>query len=359
MNILKKLKYRFKKLPKVITIGEKYNPAMKITDPEEAKAYFELCVQHCMKYSDKPMDREEAERIQSANIGYYAGYYDRETGRRVQKLFGVVHPIFGKVDDYPTPERAFVMGQAMGEKLKKDNKGQALILFAAFLLITLAAAAFVLDGGAYVMHWQSLQVDLDIACVAAGTLGEGAFQPSLDANSVIETAYLYNAPDYTYIAEAGGDHEFYLAQFMGIRSMNVSTETRCLRAKSGILPIAVQESWYLESHENGNEYSILGDGVEAEYAPDHSFSGALYSHIWCADGADCESRQYHEPVTEEQATSSCQPDKDIVEENMEGSIEPVYIPVGTTVPHVSGVSNNKLVKALKRGGWQIGDHLYV
>lgn len=31
-------------IPNDATIGEKYDPAMKITDPEEAKQYFEACV---------------------------------------------------------------------------------------------------------------------------------------------------------------------------------------------------------------------------------------------------------------------------------------------------------------------------
>lgn len=32
-------------MPKNMTIGEKYGPAMEITDPDDAKEYFEACVQ--------------------------------------------------------------------------------------------------------------------------------------------------------------------------------------------------------------------------------------------------------------------------------------------------------------------------
>jgi hypothetical protein len=30
-----------------------------------------------------------------SNVGYLSGYYDPDTMARVQRLFGVVHPVFG------------------------------------------------------------------------------------------------------------------------------------------------------------------------------------------------------------------------------------------------------------------------
>lgn len=101
-----------------ITIGEKYDPAMKITDQAEADAYFEECVQHCMKHGES---REEAETIERANLGYYAGYYDYETRLRVERLFTCAHPIFGPaLKGKPTPEEAFEMGQD-GETLRRGS----------------------------------------------------------------------------------------------------------------------------------------------------------------------------------------------------------------------------------------------
>jgi hypothetical protein len=99
-----------KPLPKKITIGEKYRPAMKIEDQAEADAYFELCVQHTMTYGAaheeaESVPREEAESIERQNLGYYAGYYSCETGERVGRLFKTQHPIFGK--STPTPKEAF------------------------------------------------------------------------------------------------------------------------------------------------------------------------------------------------------------------------------------------------------------
>jgi len=102
-------------VPHKITIGEKYDSAMKITEPAEAQAYFELCVEHCMSHD---RTRQEAESIERENLGYYAGYFDDETRRRVEELFGCAHPMFGKIADENllhhgpiTSEAAFEMGK--------------------------------------------------------------------------------------------------------------------------------------------------------------------------------------------------------------------------------------------------------
>mgnify|MGYP001563936931 FL=1 len=81
-------------LPDMITNGEKYNPAMKITDEQEAATYFEACVEHTMRFD---RTRAEAETIERSNLGYYAGYYDDETRARVERLFRCQHPVFGPI----------------------------------------------------------------------------------------------------------------------------------------------------------------------------------------------------------------------------------------------------------------------
>jgi len=103
------------KLPLKITIGEKYKPAMKIYTQKEADEYFEACVQHCMKFGEI---REEAEKIERSNLGYFAGYYDSATRMRVEKLFRCRHPIFGSIAEKgkPTAEEAFKMGEKFAEK---------------------------------------------------------------------------------------------------------------------------------------------------------------------------------------------------------------------------------------------------
>lgn len=78
-----------------MTAGEKYGPAMKMTDHAEADSHFEKCVVHTMSFGHS---REEAERIERQNLGYYAGYYDDETRARVERLFHCSHPIFGAIE---------------------------------------------------------------------------------------------------------------------------------------------------------------------------------------------------------------------------------------------------------------------
>lgn len=68
------------KLPSKITFGEKYDPAMAITDQAAADEYFESLVEHTMRFG---ADRVEAERLERKNLGYFAGYYGSETRERV------------------------------------------------------------------------------------------------------------------------------------------------------------------------------------------------------------------------------------------------------------------------------------
>lgn len=74
------------------TLRQKYGPAMRITDQEAADLYFEELVQQNMGWGHT---REEAEKIERSNLGYWAGYYDNDTRRRVEKLFRCEHPVFG------------------------------------------------------------------------------------------------------------------------------------------------------------------------------------------------------------------------------------------------------------------------
>lgn len=111
---------------KRLTYGEVLKPAMEITDPEDAKQYFNTYVEFvlCELKNDKTkyrqseaididaMLRKEAEDICKSNLGYFAGYYDNETRKRVEELFLCEHPVFGsyKENSVPTPEEAFNAG---------------------------------------------------------------------------------------------------------------------------------------------------------------------------------------------------------------------------------------------------------
>lgn len=100
-----------------ITIGDKYGPAMQITDQAKADAYFEECVLHCMSHGST---REEAESIERSNLGYYAGYYNNETRRRVERLYRCAHPVFGAIGNGsgPTPDEAFAAGLVRGAEAR-------------------------------------------------------------------------------------------------------------------------------------------------------------------------------------------------------------------------------------------------
>ena len=78
------------KLPKVITVGDKYKPAMEIVDQSKADAYFEKCVAHQMEFG---YSRDEAVSIELKNLGYFAGYYSADVQDRVRRLYHSPHPI--------------------------------------------------------------------------------------------------------------------------------------------------------------------------------------------------------------------------------------------------------------------------
>lgn len=100
-------------LPDKITYADKYGPAMKITDQAEADRYFALCVEHQMRISG--CDQTRAVYVEGNNLGYYAGYYDNETRKRVERLYRCAHPFLGAIAEKgpPTPEEAFEMGRAL------------------------------------------------------------------------------------------------------------------------------------------------------------------------------------------------------------------------------------------------------
>lgn len=82
-------------------------PAMKIMDASEAMEYLQDYITHV-----------KSEELAKNNLAYYAGYYDRETRERVEKLFNCIHPVLGPVANNLTPEEVFNMGVKMGESIK-------------------------------------------------------------------------------------------------------------------------------------------------------------------------------------------------------------------------------------------------
>jgi len=96
-----------------LTYGECLEPAMKITDPEDAKQYFEAYVEWQSRHMDGASGKHTPEEVCKINIGYFAGYYGDDTRQRVEKLFSCVHPIFGGIQENgpPTTKEIIELGK--------------------------------------------------------------------------------------------------------------------------------------------------------------------------------------------------------------------------------------------------------
>lgn len=107
--------------PADATTGQLYKPAMEIKTQAEADEYLEGLIDWAVTCHGQ--SREEAERIQKQNLGYWAGYYNAETMERVNKLFRTSHPVFGK--EWPTPTQAFRMGCASGSEARRAEEAKS------------------------------------------------------------------------------------------------------------------------------------------------------------------------------------------------------------------------------------------
>jgi hypothetical protein len=61
----------------------------------------------------KAITLDEGRRIAKVNIGYWTGYGDSETAKRVFELYDTKHPVFGTKQ--PTPEETFQAGVDMAK----------------------------------------------------------------------------------------------------------------------------------------------------------------------------------------------------------------------------------------------------
>lgn len=100
----------------VLTYGECLRPAMEITDEADAAQYKKAYVAHIQHHLDANPRSDDltAEEIANTNLGYFSGYYDNDTRRRVERLFGCAHPVFERADDgVPTSEQALEAGKRL------------------------------------------------------------------------------------------------------------------------------------------------------------------------------------------------------------------------------------------------------
>ncbi len=96
-----------------LTFGDTLHPAMTITDQADADAYLDAYTTYILRH-DPTLNLEGALDIARQNIGYFAGYYEIATRRRVNRLFKTTHPVFG--DTEPTAEEAFKAGMEWAKK---------------------------------------------------------------------------------------------------------------------------------------------------------------------------------------------------------------------------------------------------
>lgn len=78
------------------TYGDIMNAMQSIETPEEAAEFMTA-----YRADDQHADH---------NVGYMLGYLDPEEAQKKMELFGVVHPIFGKMISEVTPQQALQAG---------------------------------------------------------------------------------------------------------------------------------------------------------------------------------------------------------------------------------------------------------
>lgn len=104
---------------KMVDYKDLLERAMKVDSKASASQILESIIRVSMRQNN--LSRAKAMKYAKENLAYYAGYYDDDTRRRVEKFFECEHPFFGSIEKYgpPTPEEAFAMGQKLGERWKK------------------------------------------------------------------------------------------------------------------------------------------------------------------------------------------------------------------------------------------------
>jgi hypothetical protein len=60
---------------------------------------------------------EEALNIAKSNLGYFAGYFNSTTYERINRTYGVIHPVFKTNPFDIAPEEAYRMGLEMGKAM--------------------------------------------------------------------------------------------------------------------------------------------------------------------------------------------------------------------------------------------------
>ena len=95
------------------TIGDVFDLALKLAkeDPNgEAKDFFHEYVNHICMVNHYSWDKSI--EIAKSNLGYFAGYHNKEVYDIIYKTYQCSHPIFGDKSFDVSPEEAFNKGKA-------------------------------------------------------------------------------------------------------------------------------------------------------------------------------------------------------------------------------------------------------
>lgn len=84
-------------LPEPFTYGAVLDLCCKCETAEEAQEILDALVQRSLE-QDPNRSPEEALKIVKSNIGYLGGYCGVDAQARFQRLFGAVHPVFGRLE---------------------------------------------------------------------------------------------------------------------------------------------------------------------------------------------------------------------------------------------------------------------
>lgn len=98
----------------LVTFGDIGDAAVKIAksqDREKAKKFLQAHAD-ALAEKGKLTPGQDPFEVAASNIGYWAGYMDRETMELMWEIFDVDHPMFGR--KVPTAIEAFEMGVERG-----------------------------------------------------------------------------------------------------------------------------------------------------------------------------------------------------------------------------------------------------
>ena len=107
------------KIPVTLSMEKVFALALKyIDDSKQSKEFLDEYLR-CIKEANPTFSDAMAQARASDNLGYWAGYYSTEVRKKMNEVYGAVHPIFGNHYDDLTPELIEKLSKEDIEKKKK------------------------------------------------------------------------------------------------------------------------------------------------------------------------------------------------------------------------------------------------